>query len=470
MKRTVIKKTIVKYCLYVFLLVIWLTGCSKMLDVPSPDNKTIGKQVFDNKDSAVAAVSGIYSGLSLSTNLISGATSVYSGVYCDELTYTATQPSIIEFHSATLSSDNTTVREFFWNAAYRYLYSINACIEGLQDSKAVPTALKNQLLGECRFLRALIYFHLTNFFGAVPLVKVTSYLENEKMPRTPVVTVERFIEDELISAKALLGSAYLSADRARANKWSAGALLATYYLHKKQWAAAAREATDVINAGYYRLEALNNVFLSASNEAIFQLQPVLTGYNTMEGNWLIPAGSGRPNFALTDSLLAAFEPGDKRLTEWVRIKAVAGRNYYYPFKYKKRTDFSPGFIPTEYTTVLRLAEMYLIRAECRLAAGQLTGAIEDLDMIRRRAELPLIANTQPLITAEELAVSIMHERRIELFVEWGHRWYDLRRSGKVNEVMKAIRNDKWQETDTLWPIPSSQILLNPALEQNPGYN
>lgn len=469
MKRTVIKSTTAKYLLYILFGVVCLTACTKMLDVPVPDNKTIGKQVFGNKDSAVAAVSGVYSGLSLSTNLISGATSVYTGVYCDELAYTAAQPSIVEFYNSTLTSDNTTVREFFWNAAYRYIYSVNACIEGLEDSKELPAALKNQLLGECHFLRALIYFHLTNCFGAVPLVKVTSYLENEKMPRTPVTTVETFIESELITAKTLLSIGYPSTDRARANKWSACALLATYYLHRKQWAAAEREATDVINAGYYRLEALNDVFLAVSNEAIFQLQPVLTGYNTMEGNWLIPAGSGRPSFALTDSLLAAFEPGDKRLTEWVRNKVVAGKTYYYPFKYKKRSDFSPGFVPTEYTTVLRLAEMYLIRAECRLAAGQLPGAIEDIDMVRRRAELPLIAETQPLITVEELSAKIMHERRIELFAEWGHRWYDLKRSGKVSEVMKTIK-PRWRDTDSLWPIPASQILLNPALEQNPGYN
>lgn len=404
MKRTVIKSITAKYFLYIFLAAVCVTACSKMLDVPVPDNKTIGKQVFANKDSAAAAVSGIYSVLSLSTNLISGATSVYTGVYCDELVYTAAQPSIVEFYNAALSADNTTVREFFWNAAYRYIYSVNACIEGLEGSKDIPAALKNQLLGECHFLRALIYFHLTNCFGAVPLVKLTSYLENERMPRTPVTTVEGFIESELVTAKTLLATAYPSTDRARANKWSAGALLATYYLHRKQWAAAEREATDVINAGYYRLEPLNNVFLAVSNEAIFQLQPVLTGYNTMEGNWLIPAGAARPSFALTDSLLAAFEPGDKRLTEWVRSKTVSGRAYYYPFKYRKRSDFSPGFVPTEYTTVLRLAEMYLLRAECRLALGQLPGAIEDIDMVRRRAELPLIEQTDPEITAEELSI------------------------------------------------------------------
>ncbi|TWV95183.1 RagB/SusD family nutrient uptake outer membrane protein, partial [Chitinophaga pinensis] len=65
-----------------------------------------------------------------------------------------------------------------------------------------------------------------------------------------------------------------------------------------------------------------------------------------------------------------------------------------------------------YTTVFRLAEMYLIRAECRLAAGQLPGAIEDIDMIRRRAQLPLIAETRPLITAEELAASYCMKKEL----------------------------------------------------------
>jgi starch-binding outer membrane protein, SusD/RagB family len=468
MKRMIIELHVKKSLLLVLLSGLCWTGCKKLLDVPAPEGKTIGKQVFNNKDSAIAAVTGIYSQISSTSNLLSGVLSVYSGVYCDELAYTGQQAQIREFSTAGISAANTALETLLWAAAYKFIYSANACIEGIEGSKEIPAALKNQLIGECRFLRALLYFHLIRCFGGVPLVKATSYMENEQMPRASIEDVERFIQQDLEVAKMLLSPAYPTAERVRANRWTATALLTEYYLYKQDWASVDREASAVINAGDYHLEDISKVFLSGSKEAIFQLQPVIAGHNTMDGNWFIPAGSGRPGFILSTSLLAAFEAGDKRRTEWVGTRVVNGITYESPLKYKKRVDFSSNFKLTEYSVVLRLSTVYLARAEARTAAGELAGAIADLDTIRRRAGLPLIAAQYPAMPAEELMGKIQHERRIELFSECGHRWYDLKRTGKANEVMKAIK-PQWQETNNLWPIPASQILINPALIQNEGY-
>ncbi|MBW8686797.1 RagB/SusD family nutrient uptake outer membrane protein [Chitinophaga rhizophila] len=468
MECSIIKKSTIVGLLAIMLALMCWTGCTKLLDVPAPDNKTIGKEIFNNKDSATAAVAGIYTGLSSTTNLLSGAISVYTGLYCDELSYNAQQTQIQEFYSAELSPANTTIEYYFWGGAYKHIYSANACIEGLEASTTLPEQLKNQLIGECKVLRSLMYFHLIRCFGDVPLVKVTSYLQNEQMPRTPVHIVEEFIEADLLKAKELLGTAYPSPDRARANKWVAAALLAQYYQYKGNWQAAEQEATAVINAGYYSMEEIGEVFLATSSEAIFLLQPVLNGYNTMEGNWLVPAGAMRPPITLSPTLLAAFETGDIRMKEWVGYKTVNGYVYSYPFKYKKRADFSTSFKLTEYTTLLRLSEMYLLRAEAKVALGQLADAMTDLDLIRGRAGLPLIKEHSPSISAEELKEKILHERRIELYAECGHRWYDLKRTGKVNQTMSAVKT-KWQSTDTLWPVPATQIFLNPVLTQNEGY-
>ncbi|HJT74676.1 MAG TPA: RagB/SusD family nutrient uptake outer membrane protein, partial [Chitinophaga sp.] len=203
-------------------------------------------------------------------------------------------------------------------------------------------------------------------------------------------------------------------------------------------------------------------------EAILQLRPVLTGYNTMEGNVLVPSSASRPTFPLTGSLIASFEARDKRRSMWVNSKTVNGITYYYPYKYKQRANFTSSFKLTEYNMLLRLAEIYLVRAESRIYLKQLSGAIADVDSIRARAGLPLIAVTNPGISGAALNEKIHQERKIEFFAEYGHRWFDLKRTGKAYETMAAIKAG-WKETQLLWPIPHAQIKLNPYLIQNDGY-
>ena len=118
--------------------------------------------------------------------------------------------------------------------------------------------------------------------------------------------------------------------------------------------------------------------------------------------------------------------------------------------------------------VLRLAEQYLIRAESKAHQGDLAGAIEDIDAIRNRANQTLISETNPGITQEELLNIILEERKKELFSEWGHRWFDLKRTGRSTEIL-GVNNSQWQETDLLFPIPDDERLENPNLGQNPGY-
>ncbi|HCR55113.1 MAG TPA: RagB/SusD family nutrient uptake outer membrane protein, partial [Cytophagales bacterium] len=96
------------------------------------------------------------------------------------------------------------------------------------------------------------------------------------------------------------------------------------------------------------------------------------------------------------------------------------------------------------------------------------GAINDLDKLRLRSELPLISDTSPGINKEEILLLIERERRSELFTE-NHRWYDLIRTGQADVVMAAVKTS-WQATDILFPLPESELLINPLLQpQNPGY-
>lgn len=115
--------------------------------------------------------------------------------------------------------------------------------------------------------------------------------------------------------------------------------------------------------------------------------------------------------------------------------------------------------------VFRLAEQYLIRAEARAQQGDATGAKADINAIRNRAGLPdTDADGQASILA-----AIEHERRIEFFTEWGHRWFDLKRTGRADAVLSPIKPN-WQSTDVLFPIPLQEIENNPnLLPQNAGY-
>jgi hypothetical protein len=118
--------------------------------------------------------------------------------------------------------------------------------------------------------------------------------------------------------------------------------------------------------------------------------------------------------------------------------------------------------------VLRLAEQYLIRAEAQAQQNNLAGAKSDLDAVRLRSGLPGVTVT----TKEAMLQDIAQERQTELFTEWGHRWFDLKRTGAMDSVMTrtaVVKGTAWKPHFKLFPIPQTEIQANPNLTQNPGY-
>ena len=117
--------------------------------------------------------------------------------------------------------------------------------------------------------------------------------------------------------------------------------------------------------------------------------------------------------------------------------------------------------------VIRLAEMYLIRAEARAQQDKLSLAADDIDAIKTRAGLAPVNRT---LSKQGYLQVIENERWKELFVESAHRWFDLKRTGRAITVLKANKGINIDENDLLYPLPTSAILTNPSLVQNPGYN
>ncbi|HUZ58713.1 MAG TPA: RagB/SusD family nutrient uptake outer membrane protein, partial [Hanamia sp.] len=362
-----------------------------------------------------------------------------------------------------IAVSNSLNSSSLWGNGFSILYNANACLEGLAQSN-ISDVVKNQLIGEAKFSRAFLLFNLSNLYGPIPLVTSTDYHKNQILPRSPLDSVYAQIINDLKDAQNLLSANYPTAGRFRPNRFTASALLAKVYLYQKNWTEADKNATEIIDAGIYSLETdLNNVFLTGSNETIWELSPVIPGFETWEGYFFVPVSSNViPSYIINDSLLNAFENGDERQQKWLNKDTVNGNDYYYPYKYKLGYDGLS--VPLEGYVVFRLSEQYLIRAEARAQEGNLSGAMSDLNLIRNRAGLQNFISTDQA----SLLTAIQHERQVELFCEWGNRWFDLKRTGKANEVLSLIKPD-WQAKDTLYPIPQTELNSNPFLTQNPGY-
>lgn len=444
-----------------------LLSCKKLIEVPPPQDQLETGTVFANDMNARDAILGIYSNMmSTPRTLLNAGASVYVSLSADDLTRVLSFPTEDAFTTNALTSQNVPCGNLY-TLAYTSINQANVVRSELAVSTGVSAAARRQLTGEADFVRAILYFYLTNLYDSVPLVTGTDYAANAVKPRSSMTDVYGQVVTDLKEAQNLLSEAYAtggaSNDRTRPNLLAATALLARVYLYQKNWQQAEQQATAVIaDSSLYQLEDLTNVFRTSSREAIWQLQPVANS-RTLEATSFIPPTSSlsRPTYVLTPFLQNAFEAGDQRRTYWTGKKMVLGTNYVYPAKYKATTDTASI---KEYSTILRLAEQYLIRAEAAAQQGEITLATADLNTIRKRAGLPPVSG----LDRDGLLAAIAHERQVELFAEEGHRWLDLKRTGQVNNVL-GIEKPGWRAQAVLYPIPFTELQHNVYLTQNPGY-
>lgn len=483
------------------LLLGMLGACKKLVSVPDPINTISTGQVFSSEKQANSAMVAIYSkminGTSNTTigsvaisSFAAGLSTILGGMSSDELyNYRGTsEQSYYGVNTNKLTIYNSDRPWSVWASAYDAIYGANSVIEGVAGAKGLKDSVRLALTGEAKFARAFSYFYLVNFFGEVPLALTVDFNQTAHLSRAPKDQVYNQILSDLKDAAATLPSAYptgSAAERIRPNKYAALALLARVYLYTGDYNNAAASATQVIDdAADYKLESdPDNVFLVNSKEAIWQLQQAQTDFTiknaTPEGYFMRPLifKTGFAPFCLTPSLLAAFEKGDQRFKKWTdstdNSLGTANRPgvTYYPLKYKiSNANGTPGAPAKEYYMVLRLAEMYLIRAEAAAngAVGGNGRAVTDLNIIRNRAGLDDLPSS---LGKDELLAAVAKERRTELFAEWGHRWFDLKRTGKMNSVLAATPlKQPWAgDYQALYPIPVSEISVNHFLTQNPGY-
>ncbi|QNL48177.1 RagB/SusD family nutrient uptake outer membrane protein [Olivibacter sp. SDN3] len=381
-----------------------------------------------------------------------------------------------------------------YTAHYAGIKNANAAIDNI-PAISFNEAKKNRLLGEAHFIRALLYYNLVRLFGDVPLVlhQATSLNEVE-VERAPVEEVYQQIVADLTFAEENLDEVNNSANIGRATKASAKAILASVHLTRKEYAMAKTKAEETLSLSGYGLEANYFDIFTPENkqnrEFLFAVQNKgMTGTENGFGLALflpratipLPGGgtvAGNSADVPTEEFYDSFSQGDLRRdrTFFTEYDAGAGRVTFKPHWYKY---FDPGAVSTlgegnlNYA-VIRYAEVLLIEAE---ATNELEGptetAYQAINQIRRRAyglpiNLPDAAVDLNGLSQSQLREAILAERRWEFGFE-GIRWFDLVRTGKLQEVLQEKGIQGVRDHHNLFPLPQRELDVNKLLVQNPGY-
>lgn len=441
------KKLIILSC------VLFIASSCEVLDV-KPQSAIPADAAFTDKAGIERGILGAYNGLQ-SLSYYGRTYCIFSDLAADNLSHpaNATAVSYAEVDNNAILPENESV-DGIWSAIYDAINVANNVIAKVPDIADMTQEEKNKALGELYFLRALHHFNLLNYFGGVP-VKTTPTIgvENVNVPRDNAEAVYNQIITDLTFASQNLPSS--AATKIRASKQAANALLARVYLYKKDYQNAATYAADVINAGGYSLMT-NYADIFANEgvaESIFEVDFTELDRNRIAEYNFPLALNGRREVAPSADILTKYAVGD---TRYNATFAFSGTDAYV-IKYDDLSTGSDNFI------VLRLAEMYLIRAEALARLGSNAQQVkDDINAIRERANQPDVTTND----FTELLSIIESERRLELAFE-GHRWFDLVRTGRAIEVLPTVTSIN----KTLFPIPASELLTNtdPGMTQNPGY-
>lgn len=402
-----------------------------------------------------------------------------------------------------------------WQSNYTGIFRANNYLEQLQNKgEAVITdqAVRNRMEGEVRFLRAFFYFDLLRYFGKLPIIdKVVSNNEAMEIPRSAPADVYNLIISDLERAIETLPapSGYATADKGRANKFSAKMLLGLVYMTRSgpaldvegaglgsnEWSKALAQFNDIIQSNEFAfLNSYSSIFSydnERNKEVIFNIEyssgstPIVGStfpWVLVPDTWFQSLGFGTQGGLMirpvAEDLLAKYVDEDVRKSFSIQNgytygNVVEPRSFIKKFvditKVPKtsRTDWPINFIVYRYTDLL------LLKAECILngASGNAATEVDAVvNQVRARAGL---TTTLSGVTKAQL----LEERRRELVGE-GTRWFDLIRSGQVEAIMKAwiakedVQNqmEDFKKEYILYPVPQSELDTKPGLyQQNPGY-
>lgn len=373
----------------------------------------------------------------------------YPDLYADNLDFTGTFQTDREVSLRNVAPSNGAILTI-WADAYNGINRANGVLAGIESVKDLGEAKGRQFRGEALFIRAWHYFYLVRWFGGVPLVLQPSKGVGEEslVARSSQEEVYNRIIQDLEEAASLLPSGKVPG---KATRGAANALLAKVYLEAGRYQQARDKAAAVLADPTYSLVSnFRSLFTTKhSAESIFEVHFTQNNGNSL-AFWFFPQEEGgRWGFSPTLELYNAYPAGDVR--RGASINITAGKRYIYKYPRIATEDDNVIF--------LRLAEIYLIRAEAnaRLGAPDAT-VLADINTVRARAGAPPVTASGQAALLE----AVLNERRLELAFE-GHRFFDLRRHGKATSKLQ-MPSDR-----LVFPLPQAELDVNKNLTQNPGY-
>lgn len=417
------------------------------LDDPQPVNSIESGSAITDRQSAQAAVAGIYDEMQDADLVFDGYMMAWQ-LHSDEAVFTGTFPTRLEFGNYNVFPSNGTWATVF-SEFYDAINVANNVIELLptvQDVTLDAAGVRESFIAEARFIRALCYFYLVQAHGDVPLiVKPTVGVGDElNVPADPAATVMAQVKADLEFAAANL-DASLSLE---ANVDGANGLLARIALYEGRWADAYNLATGVLGAGF---DLTQFAFL---DDQVFSLNFIPTDGNSLGFFYATDDLGGRHSIEPSATLMAAFEAGDTRAAQTFTMN---GAGVPYGLKYD---DFAGAANAqgTDPVMFVRHAELVLIAAEAAARQSDFTNANAWFNQVRQRAGLADLT-----LDAGNFEDAILQERFVELAMESGHRLWDLRRTGRAEAVLGPLGYDP---CDNVWGLPQRDIDRNPNLVQN----
>ncbi len=457
---------------YIYKLVLILlvssvfTACKKTLDVEPQQTIDAGTALQNDQDVNSLVVGGysILGGGSLyGTNLLMLPDLIGGD---GTATWRGTFQSPRQITNKTMTRNNADAN-LTWTAAYNAINTANIVLNSLGIVK--DPDLKTQLEGEALFIRGIMHFELVRLYGlpwgatagntqlgvAIKTKPTNTEAEAfEKVPRNTVKEVYDLVIADLTRAVTLLPEE----NEKRASKYAALAFLSRVYLQQGNYAGALATSNEVIESGLFKLNASVSAVFSNKNtaESIWEIQQneqnnAGTSNNGMATFYASLPGIGRADVRITASFVSNNYPvGDLRRTEWYYIGTGARPGNTYTSKWKSFSQNLP---------IIRIAEMYLTRAESNLVLNSAIGATpgEDLAQIKNSIRTNSTAPAVPTLT------DVRNERLIELAFE-GQRIHNLKR------LQQPTGSFPWNDDKLVFPIPQREIdATSGVLVQNPGY-
>jgi hypothetical protein len=437
-------------------------SCENVLE-PEPIDLLTNDIVLNEPRDVGNVEIGLYSAF----RTIAPATVIAGDFTADMLLHNGTFSQYRELGTKQISSANASVATL-WGAVYNTVYIANFIIERLPEVEGVPTAQRNQVMGTAHFLRGYAYFIALYSFGGVPQVLTTDIETNRNIPRATESEILTLIADDYDEALSNVPEQPVNAGFV--GKMAVNAALARLHLYLGNWTEAQQYATEVIDSDQYELELDFSAIVEEdfTNEAILEVGYTLaddpgTNGNIGLNNLFVGRREIIPSNQVIVALAGTSESGDRSSSMTFDLTNLSGNDNGWSVAKYGTADADNNNV-----VVFRLAEMYLIRAEARTQLDNVTGpnsAQTDINTLRTRANAPAVGS----VSKSQMLRLIEEERRYELAFE-GHRWYDLVRTGRAQEVMSAF-SVNWRSDYEVWPIPQREIQNNPALvgNQNPGY-